>query len=222
MRAAVYFTPPAGSPLARTAAEWLGRNPFDGEATRAPDPEIDPLIAAPTRYGFHATIVAPFRFAPGIDLEAVDQRLAEFCASRDAVTIPAVTIARLGRFFALVPAEPSTKLDDLAGSAVRAFSSHRAKLDENEIARRRPETLSERQRAYLGEWGYPYVFEDFRFHMTLTGPVTDDEAETVQERLTTRFADFEGQPLVIDQLAIFIEPQPGEPFRVHSVHRFGE
>jgi hypothetical protein len=84
MRAAVYATPAPDSALNRLAAEWLGRDAFTGEATRAPDPARDPLVAEAARYGFHATLRAPFRPRPGVDLGAMGARLAALCAARPA------------------------------------------------------------------------------------------------------------------------------------------
>ncbi|MAU98861.1 MAG: hypothetical protein CMP81_23755 [Fulvimarina sp.] len=220
MRAAIYFTPPAGSALAQAAAHWLGRNPFDGEPTREPDETRDPLLASPARYGFHATIVAPFRLNGTSHLEDVDARLAEFCASQTPFEISTAVPRALGAFFALVPAEPSAKLQTLEDAAVRAFAPFRAQPTQAEIARRRPERLTERQRDYLAEWGYPYVFDEFRFHMTLSGALPASDAETLRPDLEATFGGFDGQKLAIDQLAIFVEPEPEAPFRVHSVHRF--
>ncbi|TFF24954.1 DUF1045 domain-containing protein [Jiella endophytica] len=220
MRAAIYFTPPAGSALAKTAATWLGRNPFDGEPTRKPDKTRDPLVASPARYGFHATIVAPFRLIEPSHLEAIDERLAEFCAAQTPFEITMSVPRKLGEFFALVPAEPSVPLRTLEDAAVRAFAPFRPKPTEDEIARRRPERLSERQRAYLQEWGYPYVFEEFRFHMTLSGALSKSEAKALLPDLQETFAPFDGERLAIDQLAIFLEAEPGAAFKVHSVHRF--
>ncbi|MCE7027246.1 DUF1045 domain-containing protein [Jiella avicenniae] len=220
MRAAIYFTPPAGSPLAMTANRWLGRNPFDGEASREAIAVRDPLVASPARYGFHATIVAPFALADAVDLQRIDARLSQFCAAQRPFAITARVPARLGAFFALVPAEPSPEMSAMEASAVRAFAPFRAPLSEEAIARRRPDRLTERQRAYLEEWGYPYVFEEFRFHMTLSGALSDEQVEALSPDLQETFAEFDGETLAIDQLAIFVEPEPGAPFRVHSVHRF--
>ncbi|RZJ38530.1 MAG: DUF1045 domain-containing protein, partial [Brevundimonas sp.] len=94
MRTAIYFTPPAGAPLTRAAALWLGRDAFTGEATREADAEIDALVAEPARYGFHATMRAPFRIAEGFDLADVDERLARFAASRPVVTLPEMALRR--------------------------------------------------------------------------------------------------------------------------------
>ncbi|BDA85654.1 hypothetical protein Sa4125_31960 [Aureimonas sp. SA4125] len=220
MRVAIYFTPPAAAPLARAAGEWLGRDAFHGAATRPADPVIDPLVAGPARYGFHATMRAPFTLAKGFDLAELDESLAGFAAARQAVRLPAIQLARLGRFFALVPSAPSLDLAELEADTVRTFEPFRRAATDAEIAKRRPQDLSERQRTHLRDFGYPFVFEDFRFHMTLTGPVDEAQTETVHALLTDRFAAFEGAALLVDGLALFVEPAPGEPFRVHSLHPF--
>jgi len=218
MRVAIYYTPAPGSPLVERAAEWLGRDAFSDEATRAPDPAIDPLVRDPARYGFHATVKAPFRLADGTDLAALDRALAEFAARHDAGRIARLALRRVDGFFALVPAGPEPILDDAVGQVVRRFDPFRAPPTENEIARRRPDALTERQRRYLQRWGYPYVFEEFRFHMTLTNRVADEAAAEVERRLAERFAAMLDQPLAIDALALFVEPQAGGPFTVHARH----
>lgn len=221
MRAAIYFTPPAGDTLTRAAAAWLGRDAFGGEPTRGQDAFIDPLVADPARYGFHATIRAPFRIADGFALADVDARLAAFATSRRPLTLPEIELRRIGPFFALVPASPSRELADLEADVLRAFEPFRAPLSNAEIARRRPERLSERQRAHLAAWGYPHVLDEFRFHMTLTGPVDARTTGTAETMLAERFAAFVGKPLPIGGLAVFTEPEPGAAFRVHSLHPFG-
>ncbi len=218
MRAAIYFTPPDDAPLAHLASDWLGRDAFTGAQTRPLEPWLQPLVADPARYGFHATMKAPFRPAGGVSLEALDDHLAAFCAAREATTIRALALHRISGFFALVPDRAEPALDALAAETVRAFEPVRAPLGPAELARRKPESLSERQRAYLTDWGYPYVFEEFRFHMTLTGRVPEDAAPAVEAMLLARFEPVLGQPLRIGSLALFCESGPGQPFLVHSLH----
>ncbi|HEX2017428.1 MAG TPA: DUF1045 domain-containing protein [Aurantimonas sp.] len=220
MRAAIYFTPPAGAPLTRAAAEWLGRSAFDGEPTRPGDDWLDPLVEAPARYGFHATVKAPFRLADDVDLVDLDARLAAFCDSRENVSVEQLVIARLGSFFALVPEAQPAALSELADAVVRTFEPLRAPTSEAEIRRRNPERLTERQREQLEQWGYPYVFDDFRFHMTLTGSVEPKDAAAVEARMRAHFDGLDGAPLAIDRLAVFVEPERGTPFRLHSMHPF--
>ncbi|MCW4114015.1 DUF1045 domain-containing protein [Aurantimonas sp. MSK8Z-1] len=220
MRVAIYFTPPAGAPLTRAAAEWLGRSAFDGEPTRAPEPVLDALVAEPARYGFHATMKAPFRLRHGVQLEQLDEALAAFASTRHPVLIEELAVAALGPFFAFVPKAPPAALSDLEAAIVTAFEPFRAPLTEAEVARRRPERLTERQRDHVERFGYPHVLDDFRFHMTLTGAVDEARRSEVRARLGAQFGALDGQALLIDQLALVLEPAPGEPFRVHSLHPF--
>src|SRR5262249_30663264 len=52
--------------------------------------------------------------------------------------------------------------------------------------------LSERQIENLDRWGYPYVFEDFRFHLTLTGPIDAERRASILALLQARFNDIDG------------------------------
>ena len=218
MRYAIYFTPPEGDALTVRAANWLGRDAFQDrmiEQHSAGDfarDEIVELTAEPRRYGFHATLKAPFEMAGGTDVATLHAAFDEFAASLDTVTIPAVALGQLGAFFALVPAAWNAELQELADKCVRHFEPLRAPLDEKDIARRKPDSLTASQYRHLVTWGYPYVFEDFRFHMTLTGQVPAARQAAMLDLLSERFAEFIDQPLEISNLALFVEPERGAPF----------
>ena len=221
MRYAVYFTPPADHPLTRTASGWLGRDAFSGEPIELEDVagiERSQLIdqtADPRRYGFHATLKAPFELAEGRSEVELVEAFNAFCAGTQSVEIPTVVVGQLGPFFALVPGQPHTPLQEFAASIVRFFEPFRAPLSEADIARRKPETLSESRRSNLMQWGYPGVMDDFRFHMTLTGPIRDTElASTYDSILRKRFSEFHDRPLSISGLGLFREEERGEPFTV--------
>lgn len=220
MRVAVYATPAPGSALARLASLWLGRDAFSGRPTRPADPARDPLVAEAARYGFHATLRAPFRPTPEADLGALSDRLAALCTGRPAPVIGRLVLGRLGDFFALVPAAPAPALHALEGDVLAAFEPFRAPLTADELSRRRPERLSPRQRHHLDAWGYPFVRDEFRFHMTLTGPVPGP-ADDLRDALESHFAAILDGPLPLDGLGLFVEPEPGAPFRVHGFHPFG-
>ena len=74
----------------------------------------------------------------------------------------------IGGFVAIVPATPSPGLDELAADCVTGFERFRLPMTAQERSRRLAAGLSQHQTANLERWGYPYVFEEFRFHMTLT------------------------------------------------------
>jgi putative phosphonate metabolism protein len=221
MRVAVFFTPPPEHPLTRAAALWLGRDAFSGE-TFPPSAdsgvladEIAALTAEPRRYGFHATLKPPFRLADGCRLEDLDAALETTAASLSRVDLGRLAIAEIGSFFAMTPATESNAIGEIAGEIVRRFDRFREPPTDDEIARRRPERLSPRQRDYLTRWGYPYVFDDFRFHMTLTGPVSERRRAAVRRILEDRFRPLVA-PVVVDSLALFVELSPPGDFIVRK------
>jgi hypothetical protein len=85
------------------------------------------------------------------------------------VPIMEPTVDSISGFIAVVPAQPSPRLQQLAADATREFDSFRAPLTSKDRARRNPDKLTPRQCEYLDRWGYPCAMEEFRFHMTLTG-----------------------------------------------------
>jgi hypothetical protein len=93
----------------------------------------------------------------------------------------------------------------------------RAPLSQADIERRNPAKLSDQQRAYLERWGYPYVMDEFRFHLTLTGPVDDADSSRVEEAINTHFEAFLDKPLPIETLGLFAEQERGGPFSVLRV-----
>ncbi len=227
MRYAIYFTPEQNDPLTRAAARWLGRDAFDGEQN--PPIETDVFTAAEIafhtaaarRYGFHATLKAPFSLAEGQTEQGLIAALADFSQRTDPLFLPRGVVRRLDGFYALVPEERSASLDKLAASVVETFEPFRAPLSPEDIERRNPENLSPAQLKNLHKWGYPYVFEDFRFHMTLTGRVPQNEAARMERAIDGFFGPLLSEPLEIASLALFVEPEPGAPFLVRSFHELG-
>jgi putative phosphonate metabolism protein len=217
MRYALYFTPPADDPLTRAAAEWLGRDAFLGRTSRQPAvnglsaDQFAALTSAARRYGFHATLKAPFRLAEGMDEAALLAAVERFAASTRPFDV-ALRVGQLGGFFALLPAEESAALQAFAGAVVEAFDAFRAPLSAEDRARRTPEVRDAQERAHLERWGYPYVFDRFRFHMTLTGRAGDEQAAILRPALEARFASLLDAPVRIGHLGLFVEPAPEADF----------
>lgn len=222
MRYAVYFTPERDHPLARAAASWLGRDAFTGAPVVPPavsglsPAEIAFHTAAARRYGFHATIKAPFRLADGESEASLLDALDAYAGKTAPVRVPRLVIGQIDGFFALLPSGGFAELKAFAASVVTAFDRFRAPITETEIERRNPETLSAEQFRNLCQWGYPYVFDAFRFHMTLSGRVSGGEAARVRAALEEVFEPVLAEPATIDGLAVFVEPEAGGPFTVLS------
>ena len=227
MRYAIYYTPRQDEPLARIAANWLGRDPF-GAATR-PVEAVGDLSAAEVafhtasarRYGFHATLKAPFRLAPNETEASLRAALEAFAQATPPVVIPRLVVGQIDGFFALVPEAPFAPLNSFAGEVVRSFDSFRAPLTEVEIERRSPDALKPDEFRNLCQWGYPYVFDTFRFHMTLSGRVGPQESPRLRAAIDSLFADVLRQPVPVDALTLFVESEPGAPFMALSHHALG-
>lgn len=220
-RYAVYYAPPAESALARFGNAWLGRDPESGDPVARPAvpglsaARIAEITAAPARYGFHATLKPPFAPAAGTtrrDLEAaIDAAAARFApAQADA----GLALTALGPFLALTPQGGDEALPALAARVVSDLDRFRAAPQADELARRRRAGLSAAQEALLQRWGYPYVMAEFRFHMTLTGPLEPAERGAVAAALGPSVAPFAQTPFMLDALALFGDPGDGAPFRL--------
>jgi putative phosphonate metabolism protein len=216
-RFAVYYAPSRESAWWRAGSAWLGRDAENGERCIPPQPQgltrpLAELTDAPRRYGWHGTLVAPFRLAEGVTQQHVLDAAREWAAMQSPFALP-VEAATLGDFVALRPAhgEGEAKLRQLASSALRTLNPLRAKPSEADLARRLAAPLSERQRALLVEWGYPYVFDEFRFHMTLSSTLANADERATLVAWWQQQTPVLG-PLVVDHAALFVEPSPGEPF----------
>ena len=218
-RYAVYFVPGADTPLYRFGASVLGYDSHRGSANPlidGADQEHWPvLVREPAVYGFHATIKAPVYLAQGRDEADFVAAVTEFAARQPIVPIGDLVPRELGAFIALVPTAACPALDVLARSCVRDLDSYRAAMSEQERARRMTPGLSDRQIENLVRWGYPYVFDDFRFHMTLTGALSAQKRAKALRFLCDKFQQTPGIAAVtIDRLAIAKQISRSAPFRI--------
>jgi hypothetical protein len=227
MRYAICFTPPAHDLLTIAAAQWLGRNAFSGEAMEPPAirgiglHDIAFSTALPRRFGFHALLKAPFRLAPGVTEQALLRHMMRFAGSHDPFDLPKLDVLRLGNFFGLAPTLPCARTQFLAAAVVQEFDAFRAPATEAEIERSDPGDLSAPQFANLYRWGNPYVMDEFRFHMALTGPLSAAELPHFDAALRGYFDPYLARPIGVANLALFVEDEPGAPFHVHSLHPMG-
>lgn len=216
-RFAIYFAPSATSNLWERAATWLGRDASDGGLFSGPVAGIDRnrllnLTQSANRYGFHATLKAPMRLVDGANESDLRAALGEFAAKHEPFDIGVPKIASLDGFLALL-VEDNDALQDFAAHVVEDFDPLRAPMSAKEQANRAGKGLSERQLELLGAYGYPYVFEEFRFHMTLTDRLAEADAHDIAVAAATWFGPVLDQKLQLDRLSLFHEPDAGKPFR---------
>lgn len=216
-RYAIYFAPPAG-PLMQAAAQWLGWDVEAGRAVAQPAIEgIEEATRAPRKYGFHATMKAPFRLAPGVSTDDLAEALSAEAALLGAVELPGLRLEALaGRFLALRPDGSEADLGALCAEVVTRFEPFRAPLTNEEAAKRKPESLTPRQRELMGVFGYPYVLDEFRFHMTLSGDLPPEELARLRAAAEDWFTPHLPRPFAVDALCLYGEDEAG---RFHLLSR---
>ncbi|MDP2033982.1 MAG: DUF1045 domain-containing protein [Polaromonas sp.] len=219
-RYAIYFSPAKHSAWWTWGAHWLGRDEHDNTALPQPElagigpEELQAITAEPRRYGFHATLKAPFHLSAGHQEADLVARLGRLAQTLAPVALGPLQLATLGNFVALVPRAPPAGLQALAATCVTGLDDLRAPLTEAELARRRSAGLDTRETELLALHGYPHVLERFRFHMTLTGPVDAATAQRVGQALAGEASRLNAQaPLLLDRLCLFVEQGPGAPFQ---------
>lgn len=223
-RHAVYFAPAHGSPWWNFGAGWLGRDELsDTRLPQAPLPgfgadEWAALTAEPRRYGFHATLKAPFRLRENVTEDLLLRRLETLAHGLRALPLGTLRAVYMDGFVALVPTPRQPGVDALAAHCMLDLDDLRAPMTADEIARRRPERLDGTGRDLLLRYGYPHVLGRFRFHLTLSGPVDESTALRLLQGLAPHVAQLNADaPALVDRLCVFREDMPGAPFvRIHD------
>jgi hypothetical protein len=202
-RYAVFFTPTGA--LAAWGSAWLGWDSAEGCCVTQPTVtgvDVAGVTATPRRYGLHATLKAPFRIAQGADLVQLQQAAANFATQHTAFSIGAIELRHDSGFVALRPKSMPKNLKGFAASSVKAFDAFRAPLTDTDIARRRKASLTARQDQQMLDWGYPFTFEDFHFHLTLSGGLPEQQAAIIIAALTPDLDPIVPTPLVIDAITL--------------------
>ncbi|MGY8666758.1 DUF1045 domain-containing protein [Bradyrhizobium sp. UFLA05-109] len=219
-RYAIYYAADADSMLSRFGAELLGYDahsgrelPFPAEALHLAADWHD-VTADPRKYGFHGTLKAPMALAGGKTEAELVAACAAFASKPRPIPVIRPIVDSISGFIAVIPSEPVSELTQLAADCVRDFDAFRASLTANDRARRNPDGLPERQRDYLDRWGYPYVMEEFRFHMTLTGRLDAERRAPIVEMLRKRFAELRLVTLAIDRIALFRQENAAARFHI--------
>ena len=226
-RYAIYYAPDPASALWQRASIWLGRDAASGADLVQPHvaglsaPEFACLTADPRHYGFHATLKAPFGLAEGSSEADLVQALTDFAGTRSPFAKD-LSPQALGRFLALRPISPCPHIQSLHEDAVRAFEPLRMPLSKHDLTRRRASNLTPEQDDLLVRWGYPYVFEHFRFHMTLTGSIADDTLRQALLGAASLYFAPDTGPHRFASVSLFRQADRGSPFTILASQPFGQ
>jgi len=216
-RYAIYYAPEPGSPL-----DVFGRNWFNEETNGNPaaiarlNPKrLEELSASTTRYGFHGTLKPPFGLNPATTVESLLNAARVFARSLSPVELPPLELATIGKFIALTPSVQSASLEKLSAACVRAFEAFRVPLSDEQLESYKLNKLTVHQEQMLEHWGYPYVMEEFRFHISITDRIDDPhEREEIIDALEKLATPILNKPIPIRELTVFRQSamdQPMEP-----------
>jgi putative phosphonate metabolism protein len=224
MRYAIYFAADADDQLSQLGNSWLGRDPFTGRELEMPTiaglsrQRFSELTSSPRRYGFHGTLKAPFSLRNEENEVALLAACAEFARDLAPFELQGLDVNRLDRFLALTPNQEERELRAFASLCVRRFDGFRAPLADADLQRRRKNGLTPVQDAHLVEWGYPYVFDEFRFHMTLSIRLENEaEADLLASAAKAHFSNVTGRPRQCRHFALYVEPEQGAPFQIKKL-----
>lgn len=207
-RFAVYHLPDGA--LGDFGASWLGWDVRAGAAVAHPDDLSDAaeVTQTPRRYGFHATLKAPFRLAQGREVQELALALRMIC-DRLAPFALELAPSRDWGFAALRPRHQPPELIALESSVVTRLDEFRAPLNTEEYDRRRPDALPAQARKHLDHWGYPFVLDLFSYHLTLSGALVPEAAGTLLAELSPRLAPLIAAPMPVAAAALVGEDEAG-------------
>lgn len=226
-RHAAYFAPAFNSQAWDLGSQWLGRCARNSTLLEQPKLEkisselFENLTRTPRLYGWHATLKAPFELNLNLRPEELRAAFKQLAHNTVASFHLPLKLVELGDFLALVPSQPSPDLQKFAERCVRELHSFALPLSESELQRRTRADLTDRQKELLGEWAYPFVMEQFQFHLTLSGSLQHIEQQVKEDLKTaaqTWFAPLLEDGLLIDSVTWFTQDQKNGNF--HWVERF--
>lgn len=220
-RVAVYYAPEASDPLWTAGTTWLGRDPETGQDRAQPAGATPELTAEAAGYGLHGTLKPPMRLAPGQSYQDFVAAVAALARSLRAFEMPPLSVQILHGFLAIRETAPSAELQALSDVVVATLDPFRAPLSAAELEKRRRHGLSAGEEAMLARWGYPYVFQLWRFHLTLSRRLTEAEAGALKPVAESSFAAALETPRPCRSLALFTQAVPGSAFRLAARLPFG-
>ena len=214
IRYAIYFVPKGA--LAQFGRAWLGWDCRKGQYISSENAFSEPLAdreyftKKPRKYGLHATLKAPFRLQTTQNEPALRSAFHGFCNHQKPAASGNLTLSEQGGFISLRPQRQSAALFELGKNCLEAFDPFRAPLDQNDLNRRRNARLSPRQNDFLHQWGYPYVLQEFQFHITLSSRLSILQREKIIPALKNLLAHELDCPFIIAHLALMGEDRNGQ------------
>lgn len=208
-RFAIYFIPKTGSSLQKFGDKWLDivqPNAF---------PSKDKIkrtnwIKIPKKYGFHGTLKAPFRLRSDKNLDDLIISSKNICKSIKPFSLSGLKLSIIENALALTLINNSSSMSALSNQFVIQLDKFRAPLSKEEISVKRSRNLTAKQDYNLLHWGYPYVMEQFYFHLTLTNTLDEENLNLAKEILREELTEDCLAPQTVDEVGLVGEQINGD------------
>lgn len=215
-RYAMYFSPGADSELEKFGQSVLCRSGIRKRQANASSAFPDQarwlkITEQPAHYGFHATLKAPFELKQSHTVDNLTTAVTAFAMSKSPIELTTLYPRYLGGFMALTLEYELDSLSSFAFNCVKSFESFRKTLSNEDIQRRKLQGLSSRQESLLMEYGYPYVADEFRFHMTLSSKLKEHDHD-YKTWAISEYNRLISKTPVLDKIAIFSQADRQTPF----------
>lgn len=203
-RYAVYFSPEPETALAKFGSKWLGLDIASNKIQASPTPYVE----SPRRYGFHATLKAPMRLADGVGFNDFRSGVERLASQLKSIELGVLRLDQIGDFLALkTDHKYHEAVSDIAWRCTKELDIFRAPLSHEE--RKKRSNLTPAESENLERWGYPYVNDSFRFHMTLTSSLSQDDLTTAIKTVAPMVPD---ETTKLNSICIFGDPGSLKPF----------
>ena len=225
-RYALYFVPGEPTEFHELGARWLGRDAYSSKRLASPpcrrvsEETFLELTSKPRRYGFHATMRAPFELLDGSTETDLARALHELCTSFSPFEI-SVSPQIKNNNLVLQLDDPSELMDLLHRKCLQSVEAFRAVPSPAYLARRRRANLSANQDKLLLKWGYPYVLDEFDWHMTLSSIVSDHELlQAFYRDAVDHFHSIMNRPQIVDSMTLCRQASQDMSFEVMEQRKF--
>ena len=221
-RYAIYYAPPKESSLEEFGRYWFGWDPLNAKLINNKHRinylnrfgiknliNIDKNVLIPKKYGFHGTLIPPFKLNKNYSTNTLFKKTEEIAKKFKKFKFYKFKLKKMNNFYAFVQNKKNNNINKLSNRLVRELFKFRSPLSKKEIDRRNPSKLSKLQLNILYKWGYPYIMSEFNFHMTLASEVTGNKLYFELKKIEKNKEIILNEINNFDKIYIFGENQKG-------------
>lgn len=205
----ISFAPKSTSMFWKLGALWFGYDASRNAYTKntlvpgMPKEHHDAAVTTARRSGFNIILTGPFQLTAGMPEELLKTTISLYCQSLSTLQTGPLSIIETAHKLSISAQEISPQVQKLADDIVLEFNAFR--LPANPLPEDSPirAALTPGQLKNLIEWGQPYIFEELKFQIPLTGRLPEKMSGPLKSFLEGRFIECLKTGFEIDNLSLF-------------------